>query len=162
MQKQALSPLASEVELSQNRTARNSGWVQDYSKLARGPNGRVLCRRCSTEVPAGRRTFCSNECVHEWRLRTDPGYLRHQTFHRDKGVCAKCGKQSRCDWQADHIVPVVEGGGECGLENIRTLCTPCHKEETAALRKRLTAKRNPPAPSLFDATATQEVLEFKP
>jgi len=30
-------------------------------------------------------------------------------------------------WDADHIVRVVDGGGECGLDNIRTLCISCHK-----------------------------------
>ena len=40
-------------------------------------------------------------------------------------------------WQADHILPVSEGGGECTLENIRTLCTSCHQKETTALRRRL-------------------------
>jgi hypothetical protein len=30
-------------------------------------------------------------------------------------------------WDADHIVPVEQGGGECGLENYRTLCICCHK-----------------------------------
>lgn len=29
-------------------------------------------------------------------------------------------------WQADHILPVAQGGGGCGLENLRTLCVPCH------------------------------------
>jgi 5-methylcytosine-specific restriction endonuclease McrA len=38
-------------------------------------------------------------------------------------------------WEADHIVPVVRGGGDCGLENYRTLCTPCHKLETARLAR---------------------------
>ncbi len=40
-------------------------------------------------------------------------------------------------WEADHIVPVAEGGGGCGLDNLRTLCTPCHQSETAKLRFRL-------------------------
>jgi 5-methylcytosine-specific restriction endonuclease McrA len=40
-------------------------------------------------------------------------------------------------WQADHIVPVAEGGGNCGLENFRTLCTPCHQNETQKLNHRL-------------------------
>ena len=40
-------------------------------------------------------------------------------------------------WQADHIVAVAEGGGGCGLENLRTLCTPCHRVETEQLRSRL-------------------------
>jgi len=39
-------------------------------------------------------------------------------------------------WQADHIIPVVEGGGCCGLENYRTLCVICHKKDTAALAAR--------------------------
>jgi 5-methylcytosine-specific restriction enzyme A len=33
-------------------------------------------------------------------------------------------------WDADHIIPVKEGGGQCGLDNIRTLCIPCHKKIT--------------------------------
>jgi len=44
-------------------------------------------------------------------------------------------------WDADHIVPVVEGGGECDLANYRTLCHPCHKQVTAALAARLAEKR---------------------
>lgn len=44
-------------------------------------------------------------------------------------------------WDADHIVPVVEGGGLCGLENYRTLCHPCHKRVTAELAGRLAEQR---------------------
>ncbi len=40
-------------------------------------------------------------------------------------------------WDADHIVPVAEGGGECDLSNMRTLCLLCHREATTALRHRL-------------------------
>lgn len=41
-------------------------------------------------------------------------------------------------WEADHIVPVVEGGGGMagGLDNVRTLCVPCHRRETADLAAR--------------------------
>lgn len=37
-------------------------------------------------------------------------------------------------WHADHIVPVYRGGGECKLENMRTLCVACHSNVTAAQR----------------------------
>ena len=33
-------------------------------------------------------------------------------------------------WDADHILPVKDGGGCCGLENLRTLCISCHKNIT--------------------------------
>ena len=41
-------------------------------------------------------------------------------------------------WDADHIIPVMEGGGQCGLDNLRTLCIKCHKEVT----KKLKLKKN--------------------
>ncbi|XP_015571924.1 DNA annealing helicase and endonuclease ZRANB3 [Ricinus communis] len=37
-------------------------------------------------------------------------------------------------WHADHIIPVYRGGGECRLENMRTLCVACHYDVTAAQR----------------------------
>ena len=141
------------------------GWAKP-AEIERSPDGRPLCRWCRAEVPPRRRTFCSDTCVHEWKLRTDPGYLRDHVFHRDHGVCALCGidtKSLRGDmrklayaarrkflkdwglkegsrkslWDADHIVPVAEGGGQCDLSNMRTLCLRCHREQTAALRQRL-------------------------
>jgi 5-methylcytosine-specific restriction protein A len=136
--------------------------------LEKGPNGRPLCRWCNLEVPQRRFTFCSDWCVHEWRLRTDPGYLREQVFLRDRGRCALCNADTyaayvdlkrargvhrlkllerwklkrmtrRSLWDADHIIPVVEGGGECDLQNIRTLCLICHRIQTVELRRRLAA-----------------------
>lgn len=142
------------------------GWV-DPQSLPQGENGRALCRWCQIEVPAGRRrTFCSDYCVREWRLRTDPGFLRDEVFRRDKGICHHCGintlaewlriKKSRGSrrqealaswgvtlrhrkslWDADHILPVAEGGGECDLDNLRTLCLRCHRVATRQLRERL-------------------------
>jgi 5-methylcytosine-specific restriction endonuclease McrA len=47
----------------------------------------------------------------------------------------------RTYWDADHIVPVVEGGGECTMANIRTLCVPCHQRVTKDLARRRAARR---------------------
>jgi 5-methylcytosine-specific restriction enzyme A len=44
-------------------------------------------------------------------------------------------------WEADHIVPVAEGGGGCDFNGYRTLCCPCHKAETKKLAGRLAKKR---------------------
>ncbi len=141
------------------------GWIAP-SGIERGATGRPLCRWCTKEVPKGRRTFCADSCVHEWKLRTNPGYLREKVLARDRGVCAKCGVDTialRRDmrkldyaarrrflklwklregyrkslWDADHIVPVAEGGGQCDLTNMQTLCLLCHRGATAALRARL-------------------------
>jgi 5-methylcytosine-specific restriction endonuclease McrA len=188
-------------------------------------------------VEPPRRTFCSQECVAEHRIRSSGEAVRIHVRRRDKGVCAKCGldteafnrqlkdlrergldgywrrstdryctgsdgrlvlkrtvyerdsdeeiqeremtaaevdgrmaayrwlkneqKQlllehgfslreffgslgyvrSRSLWEADHIVPVCEGGGECGLDNYQTLCVPCHREETRKLARKRADER---------------------
>jgi 5-methylcytosine-specific restriction protein A len=136
----------------------------DRNNLRAGSNGRFLCRWCNLEVPRGRLTFCSEWCVEEWKLRSDPGHLREKVLQRDRGVCALCGlnciaelhrikrlrgaarskaitawglRGRKSIWDADHITPVVEGGGECDLSNMRTLCLKCHRKHTAELRDRL-------------------------
>ena len=43
--------------------------------------------------------------------------------------------------EIDHIVPVVEGGGLCSLDNLRVLCAVCHRKETKALAKRRKQER---------------------
>ena len=48
----------------------------------------------------------------------------------------------RALWEADHLVPVVEGGPTT-MENLRTLCRPCHLAETAKLTARRAEARRP-------------------
>ena len=48
---------------------------------------------------------------------------------------------ARARRQADHTLPVAEGGGCCGIGNFRTLCVPCHRQETEALRRRLEERK---------------------
>ncbi len=104
-------------------------------------------------------------------------------FARDHGVCARCGvdtealrknkrkldyaarRQFEKDWglrrhlwDADHVVPVAEGGGECDLSNMRTLCLKCHLEVTLELRKRLARKRAKTTAGNAAAEAPAEVL----
>ena len=44
-------------------------------------------------------------------------------------------------WEMDHTIPVSEGGGCCGLDNLRTLCVRCHKTVTARLAARAAAQK---------------------
>lgn len=66
------------------------GGYVNPSKLPKGPNGRALCRQCQTEVPVGRRTFCSQPCIDLWMVRTGSGMVKF-IKKRDKGICALCG-----------------------------------------------------------------------
>jgi len=76
--------------MSTDRISRQAGWVS-VKRLPKGPNGRALWRRCGQEVPKGRLTFCSESCVHEWKITTNPGYVRQCLERRDHGVCQVCG-----------------------------------------------------------------------
>lgn len=226
--------------------------------------GKPLCRWCSSPVPKGRKSWCSQACVDDALIRTQPSYARAAVKARDKGVCADCGRDTtkiknqlrnigtlarnglisydrttaraaarydvparrlyeictagrtsieyaadeerrlaspnadriaryretplevrsgeqkirvihkrlmrlatarlkrlvseliaegfdgicartghvnRSLWDADHIIPVVKGGGGCGLSNLRTLCQPCHKKASKILAGQLAAER---------------------
>lgn len=168
------------MTMSQHRISPQAGYV-DTKKLPKGPNGRSLCRQCGQEVPKGQRSFCGQDCVDAWVVKTNPTRMREVVFKRDQGVCAICGAntdQLRKDfnafckaegidrhswslplrarqwlqnrgipphrkefWDADHIVPVIEGGGECTIDNLRTLCIPCHKQVTKELAARRAEQR---------------------
>lgn len=129
------------------------------------------CCYCGKTRPEGRRRWCSDACVDDFLVRKgNAARIRFLVHRRDKGVCALCGwdsamlervlrrlgwqavkflhtkldigiSQRRTMWDADHVVPVVEGGGGCGLDGYRTLCIWCHRAETDALAKRRAAQR---------------------
>ena len=136
-------------------------------EVERDENNNPLCRWCKNIVLPPRRTFCGNNCVHEYRLRTSSSYLRLCVYQRDKGICELCKidtkkitkeilqasnedeeleiknkynihlkrkvwkrKNGGGLWDADHINMVKDGGGQCGLDNLRTLCIACHKNVT--------------------------------
>ena len=69
------------------------------------------------------------------------------------------GQAHQSLWEMDHIVPVVEGGGQCGLDNLRTLCFPCHRRVTRELRRRLAdARRSSSPPSAITLPLPLEAL----
>lgn len=89
--------------------------------------------------------------------------MRALVRRRDHGICALCGvdthKEHLGRWEMDHIIPVSEGGGLCGLDGYRTLCPPCHGKESGQLRKRLNRRKRIEAGHretglLFDAEAS--------
>jgi 5-methylcytosine-specific restriction enzyme A len=171
-----------------SRVDPRAGWIHGKRLAA--------CRECAGPIKPPARSFCSNECVLAWKIRSQPAVAARLVLERDAGVCAECGidcvalrreleallwamrKASRADygqyapldfelkgehafgarirelgltgerarlrrrlWEMDHVVPVVEGGGSCGLDNLRTLCWRCHARVTAELRKRMAERR---------------------
>lgn len=46
------------------------------------------------------------------------------------GYARLVSNHPRTLWEADHIVPLTDGG-TFGLDNLQTLCQPCHIEKTA-------------------------------
>jgi 5-methylcytosine-specific restriction enzyme A len=134
--------------------------ADQWGKPDRNAAGQPICRWCHDPVAPPRRTFCGDACVHEWKIRSSPWYVRREVKKRDKGICRLCGvnvakahrewtrakppaadraarrawRAARPRWEADHIVPVADGGGECGLENYRLLCRQCHVQVTVAWR----------------------------
>jgi 5-methylcytosine-specific restriction protein A len=46
---------------------------------------------------------------------------------RDRFTCQRCGKRS--ELEVDHLVPVAKGGS-WELDNLWTLCKPCHGAKT--------------------------------
>lgn len=121
-------------------------------------DGVKVCKVCHVSLPARRREYCSEECAD----RNDPGMMRRKVFRRDQGVCSMCGLDTCAiidppskhvwvyaanhKWEADHIVPVSEGGGLCGIDGYRTLCkgsgtNNCHGKVSGELRKRLNERK---------------------
>lgn len=76
---------------------RRSSLKQNNKEIGhlRGPRGYKLCRFCKKEVAPPRKTFCSELCVHKWKIRSDTGYLRKLVYERDLGQCAMCKIDTR-------------------------------------------------------------------
>lgn len=66
----------------------------------------------------------------------------HRMFQRLGVPVLSFHRLARSLWDADHTVPLVEGGANT-VENMRTLCLPCHKRQTRALAGRRAAARTP-------------------
>jgi len=162
--------------MNRDRVLKDRGW-KNPDELPKGPNGRPLCRFCGKETAPPKRTFCSDLCVSEFKIRSNPGYAREKVFERDRGVCSRCGLDTEKlketlyalrltseeayrqlvlayriqyrfgfnlnehFWEMDHITPVCQGGGSCGMDNLWTLCLPCHRSKSKSEMKRKRLRR---------------------
>lgn len=73
------------------------------------------------------------------RIKSDPtDFLVMMGWSHGKAV-------RRIYWEADHILPLVEGGTH-DLSNIRTVCVPCHTTLTKDLASRRAMARKKKKP----------------
>lgn len=70
--------------MSRRRYFSGAGNLGNNAKLVR-------CRYCGNIVSGRRRTFCSDQCVHEYKIRSNYNYAREQVYLRDHSICAQCG-----------------------------------------------------------------------
>lgn len=73
---------------------------------------------------------------HTWANTTRhvPERLRRMCLHRDHHTCVRCGyvgERPYRDLVADEIHPQSQGGRP-RLDNLQTLCHPCHHTKTQA------------------------------
>lgn len=113
-------------------------WCQARTEVNRLANWLISAHRWNLAWQDGRWVFANrNDDSYDWRAQLDYREELLAKYAPDGNWTA--GRKTA--WDADHIVPVVEGGGLCGLENYRTLCHPCHKIATAELAARRAAAR---------------------
>lgn len=114
------------------------------------------CRWCNMQIgltKTGRvsKSRWHKKCYDVYQEIFHTSVTRRAVWKRDTGKCNVC--KTQCDrkgingWQMDHIIPLIEANGDIKywlLDNLQTLCKPCHKEKTgreatarALLRKQL-------------------------
>ena len=108
-----------------------------------------ICRWCGEKIIENnvhntRKTW-HEPCATQYMIIYHSGEARKHIWLRDKGKCSKCDKQcTRRGWDLDHIKPLMEQKGKTEkqldwyyywLDNMQTLCKPCHKEKTKQDRK---------------------------
>lgn len=111
-----------------------------------------VCAKCALDTKALQKeyeVFCygaERKWVSNWYGDAKRNHSERRDWLTERGI--PMGRESTDWWDADHIIPVIEGGGECGTDNLQTLCIPCHRKETAELRKRMTARSKARKPQI--------------
>ena len=55
------------------------------------------------------------------------GAVRAQVLRRDNRTCRECGKHGGL-LDVHHVVPLERGGAAYDVDNLKTLCRPCHNK----------------------------------
>ena len=123
-------------------------WDGDFRKPPK-PNSyyvqeKGICRWCGKKIIENKvhnkRKTWHQDCATDYMIIFHPTEARKHIWKRDKGKCNDCGEQcTRRTWDLDHVKPLMEQKGIKGnkldwsyykLQNMQTLCRPCHKKKT--------------------------------
>ena len=133
-------------ECSKEWRCKTSPW---YLRMVLRERDRGVCVICGLDTTA-LKAAVNWVCEHLYKANRIRWFGHEEWWNFQKAIGVP-GRWPGDLWDADHIVPVIEGGGECGLDNYRTLCIPCHKKETAALAAKRAKERRQKRPlPLFD------------
>jgi hypothetical protein len=138
--------------------------------IEKDQDGRSLCRNCHEVIPKGRRAYCSEPCHFEYMIKHSPEFAAAMFREKYGARCAGCGvdeEMVKATWfqinallesvgspillpfkpfPLDHIRPVIDGGGSCGMENYRLLCPKCHTGITSTFNRDRAARRRETGP----------------
>ena len=124
-------------------------WDGDFRKPPKPDSYYVqqkgICRWCGENIlnqggEINTRKTWHQTCVTDYMIIFHPTEARKHIWKRDKGKCNDCGEQcTRRTWDLDHVKPLMEQKGIKAnkldwsyyeLQNMQTLCRPCHKKKT--------------------------------
>jgi 5-methylcytosine-specific restriction protein A len=111
---------------------------------------RGICAECGCDTEKVMRVM--RRAADSYFAMTTRGTMLEYSFEcHAKVICSALHyRTARSYWECDHIVEVVRGGGN-ELENLQTLCVPCHKLKTKRLHKeRAQERRGIHVAPLFD------------
>lgn len=136
-----MTPIARSCTVCGTRTPTGASRCDKHRT---GGRRRRSCRECGT--PTTGPDYCPDHAPltvlaasgardrQQWRAQAyGPDYKRNRplAIARDNGQCVLCGHgiPDNTPIQVDHITPPSRGG-DSHLDNLRTLCIPCHQSKT--------------------------------
>jgi 5-methylcytosine-specific restriction endonuclease McrA len=106
------------------------------------------CRWCNVPLEGRRTSWCS-EHADAWMDNHYWAFTRKAALSRDNRICVRPGCGSRAE-EVNHIEPILGKHSQSGcwhhLDNLESLCKPCHLETTQ--EQRTPGKFNPSPVSL--------------